>query len=74
MDSALHDVPGKTLDDSGAVLSPTAQSELRRVPDKFPPVALLILVVEVSYLRDPAILEQWVANIESWGNDSLTLG
>lgn len=57
MDGALHDVPGKTLDDSGAAPPPAAQSGLRHVPDKFPPVALLILIVEVSYHRDPTILE-----------------
>jgi hypothetical protein len=71
MDSALHDVPGKILDDSGAAPSPAAQSGLRRVPDKFPPVALLILIVEVSYPRGPTILEYRVPNT---GSLTLTVG
>ncbi|KAJ5805206.1 hypothetical protein N7474_011093 [Penicillium riverlandense] len=73
MDSALHDLPGKTLDDSGAAPSPAALSGLRRVPDKFPPVALLILIVELgerfTYFGLSGPIQNYINNPYDPGSD-----
>lgn len=49
MDTVSQEDARKPLDGSKVVASQEAYIGLRRVPDKFPRVALLILIVEVSY-------------------------
>ena len=45
--------PEQDFDKSDHVTGSSLYAGLRRVPDKFPPVALLILVVEVCYPITP---------------------
>ncbi|KAJ5624100.1 Major facilitator superfamily domain general substrate transporter [Penicillium lagena] len=73
MGPGLYDVSGKPFDDSGAIPSPAVQNRLRRVPDKFPPVALLILIVELgerfTYFGLSGPIQNYINNPYDPGSD-----